>query len=112
MHEGNTEVKGRHRRPSIAVVSRSSDSDLFTGGDSESGQGSHGDGAGVDVNIATTEVVERTALSLSGGRAYLQVVTSDGSTTVSGTSPGDQNRALNTANSHCRSLRLGSESDF
>jgi len=112
LHEGNTGVEGRDGRPSIAVVSGGSHSDLFSSSDSEGGQGSHGNGASVDVNIATAEVVERSALSLSGSRAYFQVVTSDGGTTVSGTSPGDLNGTLDSADSHSRSRRLRSESDF
>jgi hypothetical protein len=112
LHEGNTGVEGRDGGPSIAVVSGGSHSDLFSRSDSEGGQGSHGNGAGVDVNIATAEVVERSTLSLSVSRAHLHVVTSDRGTTVSGTSPGDLNGTLNSAYSHSRSRRLGSESDF
>lgn len=113
MHHGNSSVKGRSCGPSIAVVSRSSNSDLFSSSNVESGELSHGYGAGLDVDIARAKVAKILALSVSGSRADFNSVITDGSTTVvSGTSPGDLDRALNSLHAHGRRRRLGSESDF
>lgn len=113
MHQNNSSVKGRSGGPSIAVVSKGSNSDLFSRSDAEVGQLRHRDSAGLDVDISSAEGTEVGAVSTSGSGAYFNSVVSDGSTTiVSGSSPGDLDGALDSLDADERSLRLGSESDF
>lgn len=99
-------------RPSVAVVSPSSYSNLFSSLNSKSSESGHRDCASVDAYIAATEVAEVVANASSLGRAYLNAIARDSSTSVSGTSPSDLDRALNDTNTDSRRRRLGSESDF
>jgi len=112
LHHGDSSVEGRGGGPSIGVVSGSSNSDLLSGDKAEGREGSHGHSAGVDVNIATAELGKRSTLATSFLGANLDVVTSDGRTTVSGTRPGDLDGAFNDTERDNGSLRLRSESDF
>lgn len=112
LHNSSASVISRWLRPSIGVISGSSNSDLFSSSNTKSLKRGHGYSAGVDGNIATTKAGKRSALSTSASRAYLDVVTGNRRSTVSRTRPGDVDGAFNSSNSDYWGFRSRSESDL
>lgn len=113
MHDDTSGVEGRRDGPSIAVVSKGSNSDRFSSSNAVVGELSHGDSAGLDVDVSSAEAAEVDTVSRSGSGAHFDSVVSNGSTTVvSGSSPCDLDGALDRLENNNRSIRLGSESDF